>query len=118
MNDSLWTLDPRITAAPLEGDRSIFQRDHLRPRCPHCYGRLRPGRLLCGWDPAVRSPWTVHKDCEQEWLERDPVPVVEALAAYSVAMRPGEGVEPYLSFTMRRLRAMKVEFPVFDQDVA
>jgi len=118
VNDSLWTQRTRITAAPLKGVRSIFQRDHLRPRCPHCTGILRPGELLTGWDPAVRDCWVLHKKCNKDWYERDPAPIVAALQAYYIAARDGEGSQPYLHFTMRRLAALRVEFPVYASHAA
>lgn len=111
VNESLWRAQTMVTAAPLKGDRSVFQREQLRPRCPFCMGRLRPGELLCGWEPALRVPWVFHKLCGNDWLERDPRPVVDALTSYWDARQPGEGVEPYLAFTVERLRRLWVEVP-------
>lgn len=93
-----------LVGAALEGDRSIFQQDHLRPRCPWCSIRLRPRRVLWGWDPGSRRRTHHCLNCEGSWaVVEDPGVLVQALMSYWLARQAGEGIEPYLTFAARRV---------------
>lgn len=72
----------RLIAAPLRGDRTLWQPDATRPRCPHCAAILRPGGVLCGWDPGTRRTWVACKQCDGSWAEADTTELVQALAVF------------------------------------
>ncbi|MEU4804363.1 hypothetical protein [Actinosynnema sp. NPDC023587] len=75
-----------LVGAALSGARTVYQRDEDRPRCPWCAVRLRPGRVLAGWEPGSRRRSHACLECDGSWcVVADPAVLVDALVAYSRA---------------------------------
>lgn len=78
--------DQQLVGAALDGERTIFQPDENRPRCPYCSVRLRPDQVLAGWCPGTRRRLHSCQACRNSWtVVDDPAELVDALRWYWVA---------------------------------
>lgn len=89
----------------------MHQADAGRPRCPWCSVRLRPRRVLDGWEPGSRRRTHACLVCDGSWcVVADPTVLVTALVDYSRAARASVG-EP-MAAAAARLAELHLDAPV------